>query len=541
MSSTRPFKCSECPSGVKRNKKSFVDSTQLEQHRQLYHTELDFYQALPRTRRCTLKLADGTSCGFRSTNIFFWRTHGPCNKFPGKVVNGVQVEFKCNVVSCRRWFSSRAGLGLHLSRVHYTKEDAAYICKPCGVHFVTKSALLIHYSKKHLVIQTQEHREMKQQEQQEQRGCPLVPLKVPCTESPVVSGSFAMVSVSPSSPPHPGDDMMLNAKEPQQQVSVCITIPDHDSLPLPPGRVACPVCHVVYSLPTLRPHMKAVHDQNRRNIKAGKQYVYEEPNLKCNKCRKSFTKLHNLRQHYPCHPVVQTPSGEYLCGVKGCKVTRKQLHRLGDHRNRVHFARQGHSFFCLYCPKSFCVEKDAISHVAMYHNGHICGHKGCAREFHTRRERINHEKVHDPNEEQNGIQRASYSSYCRYEGILYTKEPFHRQCDGCGKSFKSPSSYRAHIRCFTETRFFHDDIIARAKQEQYQCPFPGCKLKFKSISNVGVHICHHYKDTDYRFQCRFCQRRFYSAARAMGHIGVHHVQQASDACLTLKVAETLVE
>ena len=209
-------------------------------------------------------------------------------------------------------------------------------------------------------------------------------------------------------------------------------------------RVKCPTCanefpserrvemHIIKSHDTLMQCTKCDEKFSDRKLfiehrNSHRQKLFERHiNLSnssvfmCSTCGKSFTEKKVYLAHMKWHRY-DTPTACEVCGKEMKRSSmgkHKRTHNSHDHKGET----QSENNFCDICGKGFYGKGSLTAHIKKHNNQKdiLCTYEGCTKAFYTIGHMKDHVRVH-------------------------TGQAI-RQCETCGKDFKSMSAYRYHTR-----------------------------------------------------------------------------------------------
>ncbi len=190
--------------------------------------------------------------------------------------------------------------------------------------------------------------------------------------------------------------------------------------------------------------------------------------IQCPKCPKTFSKIYNLKRHFPVH----TGHFKFWCDTCQRGFTQKALHE--DHMRK----HEGRLYKCEYCIKSYQTRTSLYRHLPE-HTGkypHYC--LTCGAGFVVREELKLHENKHRG---------------------LSTKI----QCPKCPKTFTKQRNLKRHSS-------FHTGLFRFL-----------CNVCQKGFNEKATYTHHMRKHNDKLLSCRSCSKSFQSSFAFQQHLKTH--------------------
>lgn len=219
-------------------------------------------------------------------------------------------------------------------------------------------------------------------------------------------------------------------------------------------------------------------------------------------CDNAYSRKDNLRMHeLSAHARDQW---EHACDVSGCDRKFPTASKLKRHRN-LH--DRPTPYQCDDCGKSFRKKRQLAMH-RTEHTGRLpypCSEEGCENEFPTPSALRKHLLGHSWGEERYVCLEgacAGKESFAKFSQLQKHIKMVHpmgpRQCDECGRSFRTASGLSKHK---------HTHRALAADRKHFQCDFAGCSAAFTSKSNLGTHVRSKHTQPN-SFVCTACERTF---------------------------------
>ncbi|CAL8121976.1 unnamed protein product [Orchesella dallaii] len=197
-------------------------------------------------------------------------------------------------------------------------------------------------------------------------------------------------------------------------------------------------------------------------------HVRDDNKLSCKVCGKRFAKIEALKLH---DKVDHEGFKPYKCSHDGCDKSFRLKDKLRLHIKVIH--EKTKPFPCPKCEKSFRTNYHLKAHDVTQHvqsNGSI-GCSKCKRKFSSKHALETHMKEHTAFEDE---------------------KPF--MCSTCNKGFPTSARLKLH---------------SKSHQLRPTCICPVCGKAYKHMRDLHLHEIVHQDESQYRFACGDCPKKFY--------------------------------
>ena len=211
-------------------------------------------------------------------------------------------------------------------------------------------------------------------------------------------------------------------------------------------------------------------------------------------------------------PVRQNLRG-MLCHLCDKKFTTETL--LVKHLEKEHHSDQYNTYSCEYCDKSFLTVKKLKAHTKNIH--------GRAKSYRC------------------DICEKTFISIGGLNSHKFTHQNGKHSCEHCGKIFKTPHSFKVHVKTVHSTEFRYScekcdfktnrneqlKLHVMQKHDESLKPFMCelCEKKFATKQLLERHAETHLPDEEkYKFSCHCCPSMFTTKSNLNTHIKSHHKQ-----------------
>uniref|UniRef100_A0A8D0HFN9 Zinc finger and BTB domain-containing protein 41 n=1 Tax=Sphenodon punctatus TaxID=8508 RepID=A0A8D0HFN9_SPHPU len=295
----------------------------------------------------------------------------------------------------------------------------------------------------------------------------------------------------------------------------------------------CPYCNKLHaSRKTLAKHVKRFHPENVQEFLSIKKTKSE--GLKCDICKKSFTRRPHLEEHMILHsqdkPFKCTYCEEHFksrfarlkhqekfhLGPFPCDICGRQFNDTGNLKRHIECTHGGkRKWTCFVCGKSVR-ERTTLKEHLRIHSGekpHLCS--VCGQSFRHGSSYRLHLRVHHDDKryecEECGKTFIRHDHLTKHKKI-HSGEKSH-QCEECGKCF----GRKDHLTVHYKSVHLGEKVWQKYKATFHQCEV--CKKVFKGKSSLEMHYRTHSGEKPYK--CQICNQSFRIKKTLTKHMVIH--------------------
>lgn len=239
-------------------------------------------------------------------------------------------------------------------------------------------------------------------------------------------------------------------------------------------------------------------------------------------CDKDYPRNDHLQRHiFSAHDVSSRPfeCTKDACGKKF--ATKQKLER------HVSLHERPTPYKCDHCNESFRKKNQLAVHVAK-HTGELpykCTEEGCESAFITPSKLRRHQLTHSFGEktyvcclctEEDTVTFTKFSELTKHIRNIHPDPP--RECDECGKRFRSLKSLKTHMRSHQ---------VTMADRMLYSCDFNGCDARYVQRSGLLAHTKAKHTRVS-QFACEICSFRSSYKSSLRKHINLKHSTNNND-------------